>query len=72
MRFGGGAGGDPGGELGAIAVGLYIELELLSLFCRALNFSFPVSKSISSRELFSSADEEVQEEVGVADIFLAS
>ena len=69
MRFGGGAGGDSGGCWGAAAVGLYIVLELLSFFCKALNFSFPVSESISSRE---SSEDTVWEGGGVADIFASA
>lgn len=63
-RLGGGAGGESEGGKGADAEGLYIVLELLSLFCKALNFSLPVSASISSKEVSPSKGGEG----GVADI----
>ena len=56
----------PGGDdCAAAEAGLYMVLELLSLFCKALNLSFPVSESICSRESSLSSDCEG----GVADIF---
>jgi hypothetical protein len=50
VRLGGGAGGESAGELTVPAAGLYMLVELLILLRTALNLSFPVSESISSRE----------------------
>ena len=47
---------------------LYMVLELLSLFCRALNFAFPSKASISSRESSGSPGGGELGRVGVADI----
>lgn len=44
--------GDSEDDLVLAAAGLYMLLELLNLFCKALNFSFPFSESISSKESF--------------------
>ena len=52
------------------ATGLYMLVELLILLCKALNFSFPVSASISSRDVSSSAiGGGLEGGGGVADIF---
>lgn len=50
-------------ESTAAAMGLYMVLDELILFCKALNFSFPSSKSISSKE--------VSGDGGGSDIFIA-
>lgn len=62
-RLGGGAGGDSEGP-----VGLYMVLELLSLLCRALNFSIPDMESIFSKESSLSVDRGVLGGGGVVDI----
>lgn len=66
-RLGGGAGGDSEGP-----VGLYMVLELLSLLCRALNFSIPDMESIFSKESSLSVDRGVLGGGGVADILLVN
>lgn len=66
VRLGGGAGGESAGDLGVPAAGLYMLVELLILLCKALNLSFPVSESISSREILSSIDSGLLAGGGVA------
>lgn len=69
VRLGGGAGGElePDEFVPAVA-GLYMVLELLSLFCSALNLFGPVRPSISSNDISSSSGGSLGGGGGVADI----